>query len=82
MSAASKNENGLYSDCKFKDAHFEELNRNFARLNEREAEKDRWTKEYIDRTMPIKSHFWILLSSLSILASFAAVIQYLDKLTH
>lgn len=45
------------------------------------AEQVSWMRAYIDRTMPIKSHFWILLGSLSILASFAAVIQYIQKLT-
>ena len=81
MNPASKNLNGQYVDCKFQDSHLEELNRNFATLNRLSEDKDKWVKEYIDRTMPIKSHFWILLGSLSILASFAAVIQYIDKLT-
>lgn len=37
-----------------------------------------WLVSYIERTMPIKSHYWILLGSLSILAAFAAVIKYID----
>lgn len=73
-------DNGHYP-CNFEKNHLEELNRNFATLNRLSEDRDRWVKEYIDRTMPIKSHFWILLGSLSILATFATVMQYVDKIT-
>lgn len=38
----------------------------------------KWVNSYIERTMPIKSHFLILIGSLSILASFAAALKILD----
>lgn len=37
-----------------------------------------WMKKYIDRTMPIRSHYAILFGSLSILAGFAAILRYID----
>lgn len=73
-------QNGPSSHCRYEDRQLEILNGHFEKLNRREEAKDQWVKDYIDRTMPIKSHFWILLGSLSILASFAAVIHYIDKL--
>lgn len=68
--------------CKYKhNLSFEEgLLRNMEALNQYHERNDNWMKSYIDRTMPIKSHYWILLGSLSILASFAAIIHFLDKL--
>lgn len=80
VNPAPKN-NGLHSECRFEDTHLEELNRNFATLNRLSEDRDKWVKEYIDRTMPIKSHFWILIGSLSILATFATVMQYVEKIT-
>lgn len=66
--------------CRFEDRQLEILNTHFERLNEQNEAKDKWVKEYIDRTMPIKSHFWILLGSLSILSAFAAVMHYIDRI--
>ena len=66
---------------------FSQLTRQLERLNtlteqrERAVEKQtQWITEYIDRTMPIKSHFWILLGSLSVLATFATVMEYIQRL--
>lgn len=68
--------------CKFeKDISFEEgVLRNMEALNQYHERNDNWMRAYIDRTMPIKSHFLILLASLTILASFAAAIHFIDKL--
>lgn len=52
--------------------------RELKRLNDITEKRDVWTQKYIDRTMPIRSHFLILVSSLSILASFAAVMKYIE----
>lgn len=71
--------NGLMHNCRFEDRQLEILNKNFERLNKISETKEEWMKDYIDRTMPIRSHFWILLSSLSILAGFAALMQYINK---
>lgn len=72
--------NGPYHHCKFEDRQLEILNGHFERLNKQTEIRDEWVKEYIDRTMPIKSHFWILLGSLSILSAFAAVMEYIQRL--
>lgn len=55
------------------------LNANMKVVNDKVDTIGKWAASYIDRTMPIKSHFYILLGSLSILGTFAAVMQYLDK---
>jgi hypothetical protein len=56
-----------------------DLNANIKVVNDKVDTIGKWAASYIDRTMPIKSHFYILLGSLSILGTFAAVMQYLDK---
>jgi len=55
------------------------FNVNLKVTNEKVDTIGKWAANYIDRTMPIRSHFYILLGSLSILGTFAAVMQYLDK---
>lgn len=71
------------TECKY-EAH---NNQDLVRLNENwekhlitTEKKDQWFREYVDRTMPIKSHFWILLGSLSLLSGFAAVMAYIQKI--
>lgn len=68
--------------CKYKqsDSFEEGVLRNMESLNQYHERNDNWMRQYIDRTMPIKSHFLILLASLTIVASFAAVIHFIDKL--
>lgn len=81
--------NGLH--CYYDHRHgvsLERLNDNFARLMDITEKRDAWSQaretwmnEYVNRTMPIKSHFWILLGSLTILAGFAAAIEMIQKMT-
>ena len=61
-------------------AQVERLNNLVEQREKAMREEQVWVKAYIDRTMPIRSHFWILLGSLSILSAFAAAIQYIQKL--
>lgn len=75
-----ENLNGEFFVCNFQAQAIEELNKNWATLNKREEERDKWVKEYIDRTMPIKSHFWILVGSLSVLGTFAAAMEYIQRI--
>lgn len=66
--------------CHYEDEQLKILNSNFEILNKQADAKDEWMKDYINRTMPIKSHFLVLMGSLSVLASFAAIIHYIDKM--
>jgi len=72
-------ENFNIPNCRFEDRQLEILNNNFSVLNKQVEAKDKWVKEYIDRTMPIRSHIYILLASLSILSAFAAVMRFIEK---
>lgn len=62
-------------------AHLEKLNENFARLLDMVEKREAWVQDYVNRTMPIKSHIWILIASLSIVASFAAAMEVIQRIT-
>lgn len=66
--------------CRYENTQLHVLNEHLKHLNKITEDRDEWIKGYIDRSMPMKSHFWILLGSLSILSAFAAVMRYLEKL--
>ena len=86
MKQAAPSSNGL-PFCLHEPEHIVGLAKQLERLNELIQERERamekeqvWVKDYIDRTMPIRSHFWILIGSLSVLSAFAAAIKYIEKL--
>lgn len=74
-----KHYNGEHRPCRYEDRDMQILNAHFEKLNEREKVKDEWMRDYVNKTMPIKSHYWILLGSLSILSSFAAIMQFIYR---
>lgn len=79
MISDTKTVNG-HSHCLFEDREISTLNQNFEKLNEIHEKKDAWMQNYVEKTMPIKSHFLILIGSLSVLAGFAALIRFIEKL--
>lgn len=70
----------FHDHCKFQGTQMEVLNEQFKTLNSLTNTRDEWIREYVNHSMPIKSHFWILLGSLSILSAFAAIMRYIEKI--
>lgn len=56
------------------------LDRTLAASNQLHQDHANWFRGYIERTMPIKSHYMILVGSLSILATFAAAMKIIDRI--
>lgn len=56
------------------------LNENWERHLEQTEAKDQWFREYVDRSMPVKSHFWILFGSLTLISAFATAMAYIEKI--
>ena len=78
-------ENGeMNVDCKYRShdvqGSLNKLNDNWEKHLAQTERKEQWFREYVDRTMPVKSHFWILFGSLTLISAFATAMAYIEKI--
>jgi len=56
-----------------------DLNETLSKATQQNEIQHSWFRGYIERSMPIRSHYMILVGSLSVLAAFAAAMKIIDR---
>ncbi len=69
----------VFESLKRQEAQMEMITQTLVGLSKESQRSGEWIRSYIDRSMPMRSHFIILFGSLSILSGFAVAIKYGEK---